>query len=107
MQSGSTGARSNFCKLSGSQGIGIGSRRGALASQLGSKVEVRFDDDGLLGESGASGESVVSDNVSASCRSMSDRRVWEEDVEAVSESESLGGYPEPEVLSVSMVFTSQ
>ena len=72
-------------------------------------MEVWFDDDGLLGESGASGESVVSDNVSASCRSLSDRIVcvWEEAVEAVSESESLGGYPEPEVLSVSMVFTGR
>jgi len=75
-------------------------------------VEVRFDDDGLpgLGESGASGESVVSDNVSASCRSLSDRIVcvWEEAVEAVSESESLGGCPElAEVLSVSMVFTGR
>jgi len=50
---------------------------------LGSKVEVRFDDDGLLGESGASGESVVSDNVSVSCPSLPDRRVWEEVVEAV------------------------
>ncbi len=100
------GVRSKGCKLRGTQGVGVGARRGrffagggASGSQLGSEVRVRFGDGAEL-----RGESVDSDNVPVLCPSLPDRRAWEDVVEAASE--AGGGCSElPEALC--MVFTGR
>jgi len=101
------GVRSKCRKLRGTQGVGVGARRGrffagqgAFASQLGSEVEVRFGDGAEL-----RGESVVSDNVPVLCPSLPDRTVWEDVVEAVSD--TGGGCPELADALLCMVFTGR
>lgn len=81
------GVRSKCRKLWGTQGVGVGARRGrffagrgAVASQLGSEVGVRFGDGAEL-----RGESVVSESVPVLCPSLPERTVWEDVVDAVSE----------------------
>jgi hypothetical protein len=100
------GVRSKVCKLRGTQGVGVGARRGrffagrgASVSQLGSEVGVRFGDGAEL-----RGESVVSDNVPVLCPSLPDRTVCEDVVEAVSE--PGGGCPEL-AGALCMVFTGR
>jgi hypothetical protein len=84
------GVRSKVNKLRGTQGVGVGARRGrffagggASVSQLGSEVGVRFGDGAEL-----RGESVVSDSVPVLCPSLPDRTVCVDVVEAVSEAGS-------------------
>jgi hypothetical protein len=99
------GVRSKVNKLRGTQGVGVGARRGrffagrgASVSQLGSEVGVRFGDGAEL-----RGERVVSDNVPVLCPSLPDRTVCEDVVEAVSE--PGGGCPE--LAALCMVFTGR
>ena len=88
------GVRSKYRRLCGTQGVGVGARRGRFfagrwvpESHVGSEVEVRFGDGAEL-----RGETAASDMVPVLHPSLPDRYVWEDVADAVSA--GPGGCPE-------------